>query len=470
MQLLRAARDSVIDEEGMKHKVAFGQFITREQDAEVLEAVFRRLEPRRIPAGRLHFTNPDAINAKDQAEEALGAFRDLSVIFECLELACDSEAHPFYSRCFRMLIERWRHIMKWMAYIVTNAPAIANGGHAVLFGMQVLMQTLFLPTTKKTHIYKDELMAMPITVDIICLNLCRPSSTPEHSHPKDGDPCILVSLLEMFLNTVNAPQYFLSRMKSVGSRTRRTVLEFLVLRPQSLLSSYSLRGALITMQSLAKIFGKINVDATLMDDCLELGLVKQYSTALLAMSQKCAEVSGDDKSWKPYWNLVFNSLVVFHQEVVMDLVSNHRKAFRDMGSTLVECALQCLLRVTRATNAEEIEKWLGGFLIEIGSHLSYSDVYRALDADFPKDLFSAVEGREPSDGLKDDLLRFSHCLLMSRQAFDTQKGIVLRTTCSNLKARSSSICFLPLDLKLSFGSTIQIYNYMVHPSILERNG
>ena len=261
MQLLRAARDSDIDEEGMKHKVAFGQFITREQDSEALEAVFRRLERRRIPAGRLHFTNPDAINAKDKAEEALGAFRDLSVIFECLELACDSEAHPFYSRCFRMLIERWRHIMKWMAYIVTNAPAIANGDHAVLFGMQVLMRTLFLPTTKKTHIYKDELMAMPITVDIICLNLCRPSSTPEHSHPKDGDPCILVSLLEMFLNTGNAPQYFLSRMKSVGSRTRRTVLEFLVLRPQSLLSSYSLRGALITMQSLAKIFGKINVDA-----------------------------------------------------------------------------------------------------------------------------------------------------------------------------------------------------------------
>ncbi|KAJ2924737.1 hypothetical protein H1R20_g12355, partial [Candolleomyces eurysporus] len=251
------------------------------------------------------------------------------------------------------------------------------------------------------------------------------------------DPCIIISLLDGFVRSGDGCHYFQSQLKSLNRRTRRKVLESLVLRPQFFLSDphthSRLEATLLTMELLVRALKSILLDPMLMEECLQLDILSEYSTAFYLFCQLLGNTATTGtRSQKASWRSFFAGLISFSQCVVLNFVKDRRKAFRIMKCRLVTCALRCMLHIDDGIPDKNTA--LGFILTDTVNYLTYSDVYRAVAPEYPKDLIAMVRARNISKEVNLSCLRFEQRFVLALETFDNRKDIPIHM-CSNLKVR-----------------------------------
>lgn len=429
-QLLDSARDSAAG----RGKIKFAEFLEKEKDFSILGDILEKLDATLIPPSPFDIRDAHSV---EQVEHALAAVHNLSVVFDCVGRLPSQPSGSFYSRCFDMLLERWTDVVKWMVYVIVNAPAAANDDNIIVVFAHTLNQILRHTATENAQ--KEELRSIPYTSNLICVLLCwtSPSRGYYFASQTSSDPCIIISLLEGFVRAEDGCHHFQTQIKSLSSRSRRKVLESLVLRPQFWLSdpltNSRLQATLVTLELLVRALKIILLDPAIMAECTQLNIVSDYSTAFhLFCDRLITPRTAGGQSRITSWRSFFAALISFFHDVVLNLAKDRRKAFRDMKCQLVACALQCMLHVDNEVPDKNTA--LGFILTDTVNYLTYSDVYRALLPDYPGELIAKVRARDISKEVRLNCLRLEQRFVLASETFDKRKDIPINM-CSNLKVR-----------------------------------
>ncbi|KAJ2914615.1 hypothetical protein MD484_g5805, partial [Candolleomyces efflorescens] len=432
-ELLETARNSF----SSRAKLKFGEYIEKEKDYTLLADIFARLDASLIPPSPFDITDEHSV---EQVEHALAAVHNLSVVFDSAGRLKTEASTIYYSRCFDMLLERWSDVVRWMVYVIVNAPAAANDDNIIVVFAHTLNQILRHTSTPNPR--KEELRSIPYTSNLICVLLCwtSPGRGYYFASQSSSDACIIISLLDGFARSEDGCYHFKTQLKSLGSRARRKVLESLVHRPEFWLrdpfTNARLQATLVTLELLVRGLKSILPDKAIMADCVRLDIVPKYSNAFYLFCDRLISsraVGGRSRisSWRSY----FAALISFFHDIVLNRAKDRRKAFKDMKCQLVVCALQCILHVDDEVPNKNTA--LGFILTDTINYLTYSDVYRALLPDYPGALVAEVRGRDISKEVYLMCLRWEQRFVLASEAFDKRQDIPINM-CNNLKHSTMS--------------------------------
>lgn len=271
-------------------------------------------------------------------------------------------AASFRVLCLRNLIERWKDVVKWLAFLLMVARSASNTDEILNVCVTAVMPIIITPDSGVVYdegqSLVEELVYLPYTIDFVLLFLAqRDARTGRYLHIGDTHGCCkITSVFCQFLKSSETFRPVMERLSNAGRGTQRGIIRCIVERSRRIalgavfipIEDKMCKHAIITgLKSISTLIFSTSelLSVRSLYACFaRCDFVCQYFTALAVLSKAVHERYSElDKrgELKGFWESISAATVFLAKRVVMEKTPNPIVSFASaMHGGVVDTALR----------------------------------------------------------------------------------------------------------------------------------
>ena len=400
-----------------------------------LEGILENLDSSLIPPAPFSMDGHASVSSFRQALD------QLSLILLSLDEAPESEAMRTYTESvYGAVLNKWADITRWMFYLILSAPKLDPGGPGAFPDVAQALRIVSAHTHRSA--YKEEIVALPSSVDVLFLLLCQADQASGEFWDVEPGPnerqSLVANLLLNYCSSEAGRGAFIARLASATRGSRDAISRALVGRVLQLADSAGVATAswdASTVTCIIEVVTRLAVDPRVYHILRRRNFLEVYAASVRQLHQKGLNVPVPND--RGFCHRLSGAIGRVIKMAIMHAPSSPAAVAKVLEAGMWTCSFRCLPPTSSSAGPNPIVEVLRAVL----PYLYTSRAVAAISKDIGWE--NARNDALPLSGASAEI--WSACMravVTARVAYGTRADGLL-VMCSNFKVRRSSLHHSP---------------------------